>query len=64
MDQSPPREAKCSSAIRQKLKALNKATAEILAKILHKTYIPQQANIDHTEDISSFKKNSTTTFWS
>jgi len=33
MDQSPPREANSSSSIQQKLKVLNKATAEILNKI-------------------------------
>jgi len=33
MDQSPPRESNSSLAIQQKLKALNKAKAEILAKI-------------------------------
>jgi hypothetical protein len=33
MDQIPPREAKSSSVIQRKQMALNKARAEILAKI-------------------------------
>jgi hypothetical protein len=57
-----PREVNSSSAIQQKLKALNKTTAEILAKIIYKIYILQQANIDHTEDTSSFKKHFTNIF--
>jgi hypothetical protein len=62
VDQSPPRQANSSSDIQQKLKALNKATAEILATIQYKIYILQQANIDHTEDTMSFKKTVATIF--